>query len=339
MKKIIISILTAAVLFAGSLAAQPPITVAETNFKLLILGEEIFYFGFAEGDQLLFSFEEQNGKDLKEVEIVELPATSRYKEFKTSGIQKKILTVPRTGIYQFRFANSVLLQKTCRLKIQRIPAGVATQNFNTTVYWRTVYDTTYRTVQQLASNAESYKTIALLPPTTYYLEPNMAGGKPQVALPINLPAFIAEWYYVYAVTADKEKAEALKSSLQLVSTLRQRISERGGLSFAADSLSIPTGSNICRIYLLDQSNQQLFDSKGAFRHFKEGTRENASAGLVKIKTATFPDAYLGIRNPDPQAGIYVAIEAVAIIAPDDMGQPAEQKTVSIKARKEPYLKN
>jgi len=95
--------------------------VTETNFKLPILGEEIFYFGFAEGDQVLFSFEEQNGKDLKEVEIVELPSNSLYKEFKTSKIQNKTLTVPRTGIYQFRFLNSVLMQKICRLKIQRIP--------------------------------------------------------------------------------------------------------------------------------------------------------------------------------------------------------------------------
>ncbi len=131
----------------------------------------------------------------------------------------------------------------------------------------------------------------------------------------------------------------LKSSLQVATTLRQRIAERGGLSFAADSLPIPTGSNICRIYLLDQSNQELFDTKGAFRHFKEGTRENTAAGLVKIKTATFPHAYLGIRNPDPKAGIHVTIEAVAIITPDNMVQPAENQSVSIKARKEAYLKN
>lgn len=331
--------LIATMLCFGSLAAQSPIMVTETNFKLPILGEEIFYFGFAEGDQVLFSFEEQNGKDLKEVEIVELPSNSLYKEFKTSKIQNKTLTVPRTGIYQFRFLNSVLMQKICRLKIQRVPAGVATQNFNTTVYWRTVYDTTYRTAQQQVVTANSYKTVDLLLPATYYLEPNKVGSKPQVLLPVSLPNFTAEWYYVFAVANDKATAEIHKSAFQLATVLRQRIAERGGLSFSSDSLLTPTGMGSCRIYLLDQTNQQLFETKGAFRHFKEGTRENASAGVVKIKTASFPSPYLGIRNPDPAAGIYVAIEAVAIIAPEETGQPVEQQSVSIKARKEAYLKN
>jgi hypothetical protein len=86
-------------------------------------------------------------------------------------------------------------------------------------------------------------------------------------------------------------------------------------------------------------NHELFDARSNFRHFKEGTKENTPAGLVKIKTANFPNAYLGIRNPNPEEGIYVVIEAVAVIAPDDTAQMAEQQTISVRARKEPYLKN
>lgn len=338
MKKIITSSILATLFISGSLAAQSPIIVAETNFKLPILGEEFFYFGFAEGDKLLFSFEEENGKDIKEIEIVEWPGTSRYKEFKTGNIQNKTLTVPRTGIYQFRFANNMMLQKTCRLKIQRIASSAATQNFNSTVYWRTVYDTIYRTLQQHTA-AEGYKAVSVVLPTTYYLEPNTAEGKQLVSLPIKLPDFTSEWYYVFAVANDKAKAEALKSSLQLAETLRKRIAETGGNNFSADSLPVPTGSSNCRVYLLDQSNQEMFESRANFRHFKEGTRENTPAGLVKIKIATFPNAYLGIKNPDTQAGIYVAVEAVAIISPDDTQQQAETQSVSIRARKEPYLQN
>jgi hypothetical protein len=338
MKKITTSIFLAALFISCSLLAQSPILVAETNFKLPILGEEFFYFGFAGGDQVLFSFEEENGKDLKEIEIVEWPGISRYKEFKTGIIQNKTLTVLRTGIYQFRFANNMMLQKTCRLKIQRIASGAATQNFNSTVYWRTVYDTTYRTLQQHTA-AEPYKTVSLVPPTTYYLEPNTADSKQQITLPINLPDFTAEWYYVFAVANDKAKAEALKSSLQLAETIRRRIAETGGNNFSADSLPVPAGSANCRVYLLDQSNQQMFESRANFRHFREGTRENIPAGLVKIKIATFPNAFLGIKNPDAQTGIYVAVEAVAVISPDDTEQQAETQSVSVRARREPYLKN
>ena len=196
-----------------------------------------------------------------------------------------------------------------------------------------------RQVPQQAVTTEPYKTVNLLLPATYYLEPNTVGSKPQILLPVNIPDFTAEWYYVFAVTNDKAKAESLKSSLQLASTLLHRIAERGSLSFSSDSLPIPTGVGSCRVYLLDQTNQQLFETKGAFRHFKEGTRENESSGIVKIKTAAIPNPYLGIRNPDPLAGIYVAIEAVAIVAKDDSMQAAEHQSVSIKARKEAYLKN
>ena len=339
MKKIVITTIVATVGFALSITAQSPITVTETNFKLPILGEEVFYFGFAEGDQLLFSFAEENAKDLKEVEIIEYPSTSRFKELKTSSIQNKKIIVPRTGIYQFRFANTVMLQKNCKLKIERIAASSATANFNSTVYWRTVYDTTYRTLQQQSTAQDKYKTTSLLAPGTYYLDANTSAGKPQIILPVTLPDFTSEWYYVYAVANNKEKAEALKSSFQLAATLQKRINETGGVSFSADSLPSPVGTDTCRIYLLDESNQQVFESRGAFRHFKEGTREKATAGLVKIKIATFPNAFLGIRNPNIHSGIFVAIEAVAIIAPDDTQLTAETQSVSIKARKEPFLKN
>lgn len=339
MKNIFVPAFIAVLSWATPVFSQSPIVVTETNFKLPILGEELFYFGFAEGDQLLFSFEEENGKDLKEIEIVEWPGTSRYKELKTSSIQNKTLTVPRTGIYQFRFANTVMLQKTCRLKIQRIAASAATQNFNSTVYWRTVYDTIYRTLKPQQSGQPSYTAVSLVPPTTYYLEPNVADSKQQITLPVKLPDFTSEWYYIYAVANNRQKAEALKASLQLEETLRNRIAETGSNNFSTDSLPVPAGTNNCRIYLLDQSNQQMFESRNNFRHFREGSRENTPAGLVKIKVATFPDAYLGIKNPDAQSGIYVALAAVAIISPDDTEQVPETQSVSIRSRREPYLQN
>ena len=324
---------------AGSVVAQSPIIVTETNFKLPILGEEFFYFGFAEGDRIVFSFEELSGKDLKEVEIIEFPSTSRYKEYKTKAIQNKTLTVPRTGIYQFRFANTVVLQKTCKLKIERIAASEATKNFNSTVYWRTVYDTTYRNLHQQPAASDQYKTASLLLPTAYHLDANTAGGESQVIAPISLPDFSAEWYYKYTVVKNKEQAEMLKSTLDLKGTLTKLITEKGNLSFSADSMLAPAGVDTCRIYLLDESNQQMFESKSPFRHFKEGTREKATSGVVKIKTANFPNAFLGIKNPNAQADIYVVIEAVAIISPDDTIQTAETQSVSVKARKEPFLKN
>ncbi len=339
MNKIISLALLLVILYHPLTYAQSPIIISETSFKLPILGEESFYFGFAEGDQLIFSFEVENAKELKEVEIIQYPSTSRYKELKTSRINNKTIVIPKTGIYQFRFANTVVLQKLCKLKVQRIPASQATANFNSNVYWRNVNDTTYRNLNQQQTAPDTYKTVSLVTPTTYYLESNTTEGKQQLTIPVNLPDFTSEWYYAYAATNKKEKAESLKSSLQLATTLQQKILETGGVSFSTDSIPVVAATENCRIYLLDQSNQQMFASRSNFRHFKEGTRENTASGIVKIKTANFPNAYLGIKNPDAQSAIYVVLEVVAVIAPDDTEQVAETQSISVRTRREPYLQN
>src|SRR5437868_5930100 len=110
-------LLAACLLSASVICGQTPVDVAESTVKVNILGEEVFYFGFAEGDKLIFNFEETNGKELREVEIVEMPATSRFIAYKTSMV-KKTLTVPSTGIYKFRFTNSVgISAKLCKYRI------------------------------------------------------------------------------------------------------------------------------------------------------------------------------------------------------------------------------
>jgi hypothetical protein len=325
------------IIFYHATPAQNAIKVVDTSFKLPILGEQLFYYGFAEGDKVIISFEEQNGKELKEIEIMQWPASSKFKESKVSSLQNKTLAIAATGVYQFRFINTVVLPKNCTLKIERIPID-ASKTFNSTVYWHTVYDTIYRNLKPPPA-PESYKTAAIIPPTVYYLEANTPDNKPRLSVPIQLPDFTSEWYYTYATTTDKKVAETLKSSLQLSSNLKQRIIQSGGTSFTADSLPIPEGSDSCRIYLLDQSNRQLFDDHVNFRHFREGTRENTKSGVVKIKIATFPNSYLGLRNINPNSGIYLVLEAAAIIPPEEQDQVAETQSISVRAKNEPYLKN
>ena len=63
-----IFILAIGFLSAPGCYGQTPVDVAESTLKVGILGEEIFYFGFAEGDKLIFNFEEVNGKELKELD-------------------------------------------------------------------------------------------------------------------------------------------------------------------------------------------------------------------------------------------------------------------------------
>jgi hypothetical protein len=45
------------------------------------------YYGFAEGDQMIFSFEEL--KELKESEIIEMPTSSKFMDYKSIKFTNK----------------------------------------------------------------------------------------------------------------------------------------------------------------------------------------------------------------------------------------------------------
>ena len=109
--KYFLSLLLYGFLLVAVSYGQKPVDVAESSVKVGIKGEEMVYYGFAEGDQLIFSFEETGGKEMKEIEIVEMPSSSKFLEFKTSKIENKTINIARTGIYKFRFANAALLQE------------------------------------------------------------------------------------------------------------------------------------------------------------------------------------------------------------------------------------
>ena len=134
-------------LFSISVFSQNLVDVAENTVKVSAFGEEVFYYGFAKGDQLVFNFEEIDGKELKEIEITELPSSSKFMEYKARKIENKTLTIAETAIYKFRLTNGGIIGRVCKIHIQRIPAD-STKKFNSSVYWKTVHDTSYTTEQE-----------------------------------------------------------------------------------------------------------------------------------------------------------------------------------------------
>ena len=73
--------------------AQNPVPVFESTLKVGGLGEEKLYYGFAEGDQLIFDFEEVNGKEMKEIEIAEYQAGSKFMDYKSKRIENKTIPI------------------------------------------------------------------------------------------------------------------------------------------------------------------------------------------------------------------------------------------------------
>lgn len=124
--------------------SQELIDVADITMKIKSGSEESLYYGFAEGDQVIINFNEANGKDIKEFEIIEYPGISRYQGYEINDLQDKKLNINKNGIFQFRFNNTALMkERVCSIKIQRIPKSNETANFNTSITWTEKFDTTY----------------------------------------------------------------------------------------------------------------------------------------------------------------------------------------------------
>jgi hypothetical protein len=128
-----------------SKAQLTPVDVADLTLKVGGLESKTLMYGFAEGDQILFNFSEVDNKELKELEITEYPSNSKFMDYKTTKIENKTISVIKKGVYTFRFANSAIGGRVCRIKIQRIPAKAELANFNTSVETKTFYDTTWAT--------------------------------------------------------------------------------------------------------------------------------------------------------------------------------------------------
>lgn len=54
-----------------------PVNVTDQTLKIDAGQTESLFYGFAAGDEIVFSFEETGGKSLKVIEIIELPENKK----------------------------------------------------------------------------------------------------------------------------------------------------------------------------------------------------------------------------------------------------------------------
>lgn len=318
------------------------ILVTQTTVKVGSMETEELYFGFEKGDQIVFNYELVKGKYLKEIEIFEYPSSSVFMDYKTKEIKDKIIQVNKKGIYKFNFKNSAVGARICKIKIERIPANSESENFNSTVYWKTMRDTSYYTVQEKYLVKKEYLSKTIVPSTDYYVNSGsnatFKGGKSRITFPVTLPKNTVEWYYQFSATRDKAEINKTKGTFDLAGQLTKLIDKTGALKFGVDALTQPPGANYCDIYLLNHQNSSLFEAKVKYTYLTSGTRKNIKSGLVKITGGAGHAYYIGIKNPDSMHGIHVAIEVVAVVLNEEWGVRDVQK-FKVKTWKEPYLKN
>ncbi|MES2622229.1 MAG: hypothetical protein V4615_15370 [Bacteroidota bacterium] len=139
------TLFTALIFATGTTFGQELVEVTEQTIKIGAFKEEELYFGFATGDKIVFNFQEADNKDLKEIEIIEYPSNSKFSDYKSHRVENKSITVTKQSVYIFRFKNSALTGRICKIRIQRLPASDETKNLNSAVSWETKQETTYTT--------------------------------------------------------------------------------------------------------------------------------------------------------------------------------------------------
>lgn len=332
-----------AVIF-GSLSvltySQQPIDVAESVVKVGIKGEEVVYYGFAEGDQLIFSFEEASGKEMKEIEILEMPANSRFMDIKISKIENKTITIPRTAIYKFRFANSALLPRACKYKIQRIPASAATQKFNSTVYFDAYNDTSY------TSEVEAYidrtdTVINNFQERNVRVNPLTAPGSSKTTFNFTLPENTVAWsYYIYADRAGQEvfmnAVKELNANAGPVLEKFPKYNPVAAVAVDANSYltKLDTGQHI-NYWIVENENAELFQSGQQFRFVKKGGKIINDFSKMEPGDRAY---YFCLHNDYKDVQVTVTVKITAILINEKLSSRTIRK-MHITPRHGMHLRN
>lgn len=338
-RKIFFIIPTLGCLLSFQLIGQTTIDVAENTVKLGVMTEDFFYYGFAEGDKMIFNFEMVTGKEIKELEITEYPSGFRFLELKPGKISNKIITIPRTGIYKFRFNNTAILPRAFKYKIQRIPASPATQKFNTNVYNEMVTDTAY--TFELEDYLEKVDTIF----TSFQdrllrvnATSNATGNK--IAFNFLLPPSTIAWSYY--ICAGKEGLQAYdEANKKLLANLGQIISKYPyynilcavALGRTASISKLQTGTSI-NYWVMDADNAALFSSGSPFKFIKNGKAVNDYSQM----TAAKGNLHFGFSNENPTEAVNVSIKITSVHV-NEIWATKQNKKMIINSKRKMYLKN
>jgi hypothetical protein len=338
------TILTLALgLFTNLLFGQNPIDVAETKLKIGGLGgEEVFYYGFSEGDQMVFNFEEVNGKELKEIEIIELPTSSKFMDYKSKKIENKILNITRTGIYKFRLLNTAIGGRVCKLKIQRIPANESTKNFNSSVYWKTIQDTSYTPKEErylIKSDTLAQDIYSANPQISSSSALN--GNKNNQVVDFVLPKNTISWSF-YIGTGSEGKEEFDRARNDFTNNAAMSVAKIPGYGpMAALALTgvsyfnkVQGEDNVKYWFLSDATSVALFEANQNFMQYKKG---DVIIEASQMKSPLNGKIYLALLNDNTIDPIKVTIKVTAILVEQEWKTRIIQEMEVVK-REEPYLK-
>lgn len=341
MKKLIFFLFLVMFTFKMS-AAQEIVELADYTFKLKGNEESLFYYGFAQGDQLIFSLEELNGDDISQVEVTEYSSNSKFMSYKVKKIDRKVITVTQKAIYCFKLKNNHFWGRVCKLQIQRIPASTKTQLFNSSVYWKTVQDSIFdKSAKKYLLKSDTIvqtildKTIKIS--TSTALNPHYN----KELVEFNLPNGTYTWSYYIGVGNEGQKLFS-KSKSGFLNTAASAASQIPGYGIMAalalygiNAFQLIQGEdNVKYVFINDSKNANLFLIGQSYKYYQQG---NVLSDASQMKSPLSGKVYLGLKNDNLIEPIAVKINITAVVIHQKWGLiPAQVNRVI--SRVEPYLK-
>jgi hypothetical protein len=324
--------------------SQDIIDVAETTLKVPGLGEEVFYYGLSEGDVIVLNFDELNGKELKEFEFSELQSSStKFMEYKIKKIVDKRLTISATGIYKFRLANSAIGGRVCRFKLQRIPSDEQSKKFNTTVFWRTSYDSIYTPVEEKYLVKADTSIITVIDQVSKVVSQSaLNGASNRTVVDFDLPTNTIAWSYFIGVGNEGKAAyEAGKEKfVQEAASTLSAIPQYGPMAalalYGINTFSKANGNdNVQYWFITDWNNVLAFKGAALFYQYKQG---NVISDAAPMKDPLSGKIYLGLLNDNIMDAIEVNVKVTAIQVNQVWGTRVKNQ-LTVNTRQVAYLKN
>lgn len=338
MKRILVltTILTS-IFIQNAFCQLEPVDVADLTIKVGGMKTEDLFYGFAEGDQIVFSFEEVKGKVMKEIEIVELPSNSKFMDYKSSSIADKKIKVNKKAVYRFSFKNSAMSGRICKVKIQRIPKTEDLNSFNTDWKWKTLYDTTY--VPYTEDSLVGYDTLhykekvkelvktekfddMILDKTQRvhsYFNENSSYTYLRIDLPKNAVGQYREEKIVawaYWIGVGEEASQAYAENVKTVGKVATGLASTFGTPLAGVAvgavtqlLTPKTGEDVQYAFIADFQNVQAFLAGQTYYQFDQG---KGIAAYGKNSQRLQGSFYIGLHNDNQTTGIDANVKIVVI---------------------------
>lgn len=338
MKKIHFHLIIIGAFLSFSVYGQlEPVDVAELTVKLGGLKTETLFYGFAAGDEIVFSFEELKGKPIKEIEITELPSNSKFMDYKAVYIPEKKIKVNKKSIYKFSFKNSAMNSRICKVIIKRIPKSQDLISFNTDWEWKTLYDTSYvaytedsligydtiKYKEKIKELVKTEKKDDMILDANQRVHSYLNENSSYTYLKIDLPRNITSTYrteeivsWAYWIGVGEESSQSYAKNMETAGNIAQGMastfgSPLAGLAVGAvTQLAIPTqGDDVTYAFISNFENVQAFLNGQAYYQFKNG---KGIAAYGKHDSPLQGNFFIGLHNDNTAVGIDVNVKIVVI---------------------------